>query len=145
MPQMTDLFSNGNDVYNTAEEKNFIDATYSKAENISIDYGILEKATNVFVKKATFDWNDLGTWGALHDKLDKDTDGNASVKAQTHLLDASGNMIYSFSEKLVVIDGVNDYIIVDTENVLLLYPKKKEQEIKTLLAEISEEFGDNYI
>ena len=80
----------------------------------------------------------------MHDKLDKDTAGNTSVNAQTHLLDASGNMIYSFSEKLVVIDGVKDYIIVDTEDVLLLFPKKKEQEIKTLLAEISKEFGENY-
>ena len=144
MPEMTNLFTEGNSVYNTSEEKNFIDSNYGRAENISIDYGILEKATNVFVKKATFDWNDLGTWGALHDKLDEDTSGNASVKAKTHLLDASGNMIYSSTEKLVVIDGVKDYIVVDTEDVLLLYPKKKEQEIKTLLTEISKEFGENY-
>jgi len=144
MPEMTKLFSKGNAVYNTEGEKSFIDSTYPKAENISIDYGILEKATNVFVKKATFDWNDLGTWGALHDKLDKDDFGNAKVNAQTHLSDASGNMIYSFSEKLVVIDGVKDYIVVDTEDVLLVFPKKKEQEIKSLLADISKEFGENY-
>ena len=144
MPKMAKLFSAGGSVYNTSEEKQFIDLNYGLAENISIDYGILEKASNVFVKKASFDWNDLGTWGALHDKLDKDASQNAIVGAHTHLIDASENMIYSASEKLVVIDGIKDYIVVDTEDVLLLFPKKKEQEIKNLLAEISHNFGVNY-
>ena len=79
LPVMSNLFVKGNEVYNTSEEKKFIDSEYGNAENISIDYGILEKATNVFVKKASFDWNDLGTWGALHDKLDKDVNDNATV------------------------------------------------------------------
>ena len=144
MPKMIELFSAGNSVYNTSEEKQFIDLNYGLAENISIDYGILERASNVFVKKASFDWNDLGTWGALHDKLDKDIYQNATVGGHTHLIDASENMIYAASEKLVVIDGIKDYIIVDTEDVLLLFPKKKEQEIKNLLTEISHNFGVNY-
>ena len=144
MPEMAGLFSKGNNIYNTAEEGSFIAEYYEKAENISIDYGILEKASNVFVKKATFDWNDLGTWGALHDKLDKDSCENAMVRAKTHLIQAENNMIYTASEKLVVIDGIRDYIVVDTKDVLLLFPKKKEQEIKSLLAEISKKFGVNY-
>ncbi len=144
LPIMSQLFSNGNEVYNTSKEKKFIDNEYGNAENISIDYGILEKATNVFVKKASFDWNDLGTWGALHDKLPKDEVENAEVRAVTHLRDANNNMIYTASEKLVVIDGIDDYIVVDTENVLLLFPKKKEQEIKNLLGEVSNKFGKNY-
>ena len=144
MPQMAKLFSEGIPFYNTQEEQKFIADHYSEAENISIDYGILEKATNVFVKKATFDWNDLGTWGALHDKLDTDSAQNAIVKAQTHLIDASENMIFTASEKLVVLDGINDYIVVDTEDVLLLFPKKKEQEIKNLLTEIVHKFGKKY-
>ena len=144
LPEMAQLFSEGMKVYNTSEEKTFIEDQYGLAENISIDYGILERATNVFVKKATFDWNDLGTWGALHDKITSEASDNAVVKAIPYLKDASGNMIYTASEKLVVFDGVEDYIIVDTENVLLLFPKKKEQEIKKLLNEISHTFGENY-
>lgn len=144
LPTMSQLFSRGDGVYNTSEEKEFIAKEYGNAENISIDYGILEKATNVFIKKASFDWNDLGTWGALHDKLDKDEVNNAQVRAVTHLKNAKNNMIYTASEKLVVIDGIDDYIVVDTENVLLLFPKKKEQEIKELLGEVSGKFGENY-
>lgn len=144
MPKMAKLFSEGSSFYNTSEEKQFIDLNYGLAENISIDYGILEKASNVFVKKATFDWNDLGTWGALYDKLDKDSSQNAIIGAHTYLNDASGNMIYAASQKLVVLDGIKDYIIVDTEDVLLLFPKKKEQEIKNLLNEISLNFDGDY-
>jgi len=144
MPEMYALFSEGIESYNSVLEKQFLEANYAKAENISIDFGIMEKASNVFVKSASFDWNDLGTWGALHDKLNKDVDKNAVVRASTHLTDASGNMIYSASEKLVVIDGINDYIIVDKEDVLLLFPKEKEQTIKNLLTEISKTFGENY-
>ncbi|QNJ97997.1 mannose-1-phosphate guanylyltransferase [Constantimarinum furrinae] len=144
MPGMHSLFSEGTAVLNTSEEKKFIAENYARAENISIDYGILEKADNVYVKKASFDWNDLGTWGALHEKLNKDTEENAIVRAKTHLVDASGNMIFTSGKKLVVVDGINNYIIVDKEDVLLLFPKEKEQEIKSLLSEISEKFGKNF-
>jgi len=144
MPAMHALFSEGNPVYNTKDEADFVEANYEKAEDISIDYGIMEKANNVFVKKADFDWNDLGTWGALHDKMVKDSTENAVVKAKTHLVNSKGNMIYTTLDKLVVVDGLDDYIIVDKEDVLLLFPKKKEQEIKTLLSEIKSKFGKNY-
>ena len=117
---------------------------YERAENISIDYGILEKATNVFVKRATFDWNDLGTWGALHDKMTSEENENAVVRALPHFKNAEGNMVFTTSEKLVVIDGLSDYIIVDKENTLLIFPKEKEQEIKSLLNEIGAKFGENY-
>jgi mannose-1-phosphate guanylyltransferase len=144
MPKLYFLFSEGVPALNTSEEKPFIKKNYAAAENISIDYGILEKAKNVFVKKATFDWNDLGTWGALHDKLDKDEQDNAVVRALPYLKNASGNMIFSSSEKLVVVDGIDDYIIVDKENVLLIFPKDKEQDIKELLANVSNKFGSKY-
>ncbi|MFT4697366.1 MAG: mannose-1-phosphate guanylyltransferase [Flavobacteriaceae bacterium] len=144
MPTMFTLFSEGNEAYNTKNEKHFIENNYSKAENISIDYGILEKAENVCVKKATFDWNDLGTWGALHDKLKSGTEQNAIVRALAHITDAESNMIYTASEKLVVVDGISDYIIVDKEDVLLIYPRKKEQEIKELLSDVKQKFGKKY-
>lgn len=144
MPEMYALFAEGIDVYNTEAEKDFLKINYPKAENISIDFGIMENASQVFVKSATFDWNDLGTWGALHEKLEKDANQNAAVRASVHVQDASGNMIYTEKNKLVVVDGINEYIIVDKEDVLLLFPKEKQQEIKTLLAEISQTFGKNF-
>ena len=144
MPEMYSLFSEGNSTFNTSEEKRFIEENYENAENISIDYGILEKAKNVKVKKATFDWNDLGTWGALHDKLSENKKENAVVRAITHLVDAEGNMIYTASEKLVILDGIKDYIVVDKEDVLLVFPREKEQEIKELLADVKDRFGEKY-
>ena len=138
------LFSEGIPAYNTSEEKEFIAKNYEKAENISIDYAIMEKADNVYVKKASFDWNDLGTWGALHEKMEKDFQENAVVRAIPYMKDSHGNMVYSASKKLVVVDGIDDYIIVDRDDVLLIYPKKKEQDIKTLLAEVKENFGKKY-
>lgn len=144
MPNMFGLFHDGMNALNTSEEKPFIAKNYERAENISIDYGILEKADNVYVKKATFDWNDLGTWGALHDKLDKDEDGNTVVRANTYTSDASGNMIYTATEKLVVLEGVKDYIVVDKEDVLLIFPKEKEQDIKQLRSDVVEKFGKKF-
>jgi len=144
MPKMYALFADGMEMLNTTSEKDFINSQYANAENISIDYGIMEKANNVFVKKASFDWNDLGTWGALHDKLDKDSENNATVRAATHLRNAGENMIFTTTEKLVVIEGLSDFIIVDKENVLLIYPKEREQNIKSLLTEISHTFGEKF-
>lgn len=131
-PQMNALFQKGISSYNTASEQDFINENYNDAEDISIDYAIMENAKNVFVLPATFDWNDLGTWGSLHDKLDKDGNNNTVVNATVILENASNNIIRSEAEKLVVIDGLHDYIIVDNENVLLIYPKSKEQDIKRI-------------
>lgn len=144
LPQMHDLFESGWNVLNTSGEEQFIVDNYAKAENISIDYGILEKADNVFVKKATFDWNDLGTWGSLYDKLEKDNANNAVVNAETFISDSKNNMVFSESKKLVVLDGIEDYIVVDKNDVLLLYPKKKEQDIKQLLQDIKNKHGNTY-
>ena len=144
MPEMYSLFSEGSDRLNTIEEGQFINENYGKAENISIDFGILERADNVYVKKATFDWNDLGTWGSLYDKLDKDDAKNSVVRAITHLRDSHNNMILTNNEKLVVIEGLDDYIIVDKDDVLMIYPKANEQDIKELLSEINSKYGEKY-
>lgn len=135
---MNALFQQGIEIYNTSNEKQFILDNYSKAENISIDYAVMEKADNVYVLPATFDWNDLGTWGSLHEKLDKDDQNNAVVNATVILENASNNIIRSDAKKLIVIDGLDDYIIVDNENVLMIYPKGKEQDIKKITARANE-------
>lgn len=136
-PEMNTLFMKGYESYNTDREKDFISAHYAQAANVSIDYAILEKASNVYVLPATFDWNDLGTWGSLHEKLPKDDNNNAVVNATVILENASNNIIRTEGTKLIVIDGLNDYIIVDKDEVLLIYPKNKEQEIKAIVSKIN--------
>lgn len=133
-PEMYAHFIKGFELLNTEKEADFIATEYALADNISIDYAIMEKAQNVFVLPATFDWNDLGTWGSLYDKLPKDDCENAVVNAQVILENAHNNIIRTEGKKLVVVDGLNDYIVVDKENVLLIYPKNKEQDIKRITA-----------
>lgn len=133
-PQMNALFLKGMESYNTSSEKAFINENYSLSENVSIDYAVMESADNVYVLPATFDWNDLGTWGSLHEKLDKDDNNNAVVNATVLLNNSSSNIISTSKNKLVIIDGLEDFIIVDKDNVLLIYPKSKEQEIKGIVA-----------
>ncbi len=144
-PELFELFKKGIEVYNTDFEDDFVRDNYAKAENISVDYAIMEMSENVFVLPAEFDWNDLGTWGSLYDKLDKDDNGNAVVKARTLTEDASGNMIRAKNDKIVVVDGLNDFIIVDNEDVLLIFPKAKEQDIKELRQNVKDAFGGKYI
>jgi len=85
---------------------------------------------------ATFDWNDLGTWGSLHEKLNKDENNNSVVNATVLLQNSSSNIISTAKDKLVIIDGLEDFIIVDKDNVLLIYPKSKEQEIKGIVSQL---------
>lgn len=132
LPAMYQLFEKGIPHLNTPKEESFIENNYATAENISIDYGILEKSPQVYTLPATFDWNDLGTWGSLHEKLSKDENNNAVVSAQVTLLDAKNNIIQAKSGKKIVVSGLSDYIIVDHENTLLIVPKSKEQDIKQI-------------
>lgn len=143
-PELYQLFEGGKAVYNTPMEDEFINENYDKAENISVDYAIMEKSSNVFVLPARFDWNDLGTWGSLFDKLQKDGHNNAILNAKSLAENAAGNIIRSSKDKLVVIDGLDNYIIVDNDEVLLIYPKHKEQDIKQVLERIKNKFGQNY-
>jgi len=143
-PSQYALFEKGIAVYNTPTEQEFINENYPKAENISIDYAILEQSKAIHVLPATFDWNDLGTWGSLYDKLDKDSENNAVVNSKVIVEDAQGNMIRSPKGKIVVVDGLNDYIIVDKEEVLLIYPKTKEQDIKKVLGKVKDTYGEEY-
>ncbi|GAA3785102.1 mannose-1-phosphate guanylyltransferase [Corallibacter vietnamensis] len=143
-PELFKLFEKGTEVYNTSQEQKFIDENYKLAENISVDYAIMESSKNVYVIPANFDWSDLGTWGSLYDKLEKDSNNNAVVNAKTLTDDASGNMIRTSKEKVVVIDGLNDYIVVDDNEVLLIFPKAKEQDIKKVLQQVKDKFGEHY-
>lgn len=145
LPTMNTLFCEGNHVYNTEFEDDFINSNYEKAENVSIDYGILEKATNVHVLPVNFDWNDLGTWGSLYNKLPKDEQQNASVGGKTIFRNAANNMVRTQSGKRVVIQGLNDYIVIEKNDVLLICPKSDEQNIKQITAQVKKDFGDTFV
>jgi len=140
LPKMTDILDDGNNVYNTSFEDDFINNNYGKCENISIDFGIMERAKNVHILPVDFGWNDLGTWGSLYNKLQKDTQENAIVGAQTIFRDASGNMIRTESGKKVIIQGLNDFIVVEKDNTILICPRKDEQEIKQISAAAKDKF-----
>jgi len=145
LPEMYALFNSGFEALNTEAEQQFILDNYAKAENISIDYGILEKSGHVGVIPATFDWSDLGAWGALYDNLEKDQDENVIVNAKTVLREAQGNLIRSEKGKVVVLEGLNDYIVVDSDDVLVIMPKAKEQDVKIIRAEVEKQFGSDLV
>jgi mannose-1-phosphate guanylyltransferase len=135
-PQMFSLFMTGYEKLNTPSEKAFIQTHYGESENVSIDYAIMEKAENINIMSASFDWNDLGTWGSLYQKLDKDLNQNAVINAQVVLEDASGNMLRTQKGKQVIIKGLSDFIIVDEDNKLIILPRSEEQAIKTLVSKL---------
>lgn len=140
-PQMYALLSTNTSKLNTAEERDLIAEIYPQAENISIDYAILENSKSVKCIPADFDWNDLGTWGSLHDKLEKDSEKNAVVNAKTILNHSSNNIIRTEKDKIVVVQRLNDFIIVEDKEVLVIAPKSDEQDIKKLRQQAIEKFG----
>ncbi|MGB5462004.1 MAG: mannose-1-phosphate guanylyltransferase [Aureibaculum sp.] len=141
LPEMNTIFCGGDHVYNTDFEDDFIEDNYANAENISIDYGIMQKALNIYTLPVNFGWNDLGTWNSLYEKLEKDNDKNAVVNAKTIFRNASNNMVSTSKNKHVIIQGLDDFIVVEKENVLLICPKKNEQEIKSIVAAVKNKFG----
>lgn len=143
LPEMYELFEKGKGDLNSAAEAAFIKTNYPLVADISIDYGILEKEDNIFVIPASFDWNDLGTWGSLYEEVEKDSENNAVLNTRVLANEARGNIISSNSNKVVVVEGLNDYIIVDEDEVLLIVPKEKEQDIKQIRKEVQDKFGDN--
>ena len=143
-PEQYDLFQAGMAHYNTEKEKDFIDENYEKAANISIDYAILEKSDAIYVLPATFDWNDLGTWGSLYDKLKKSDGDNVLINGKMLAENSHGNMVKLPEGKLAVIEGLQDYIVVDKEEVLMILPRTREQNIKEVLAKVKKKFGEYY-
>jgi len=136
LPKMYNLFNEGLSCYNTVQEDSFINDNYPKAENISIDYGILEQSKNVFVLSVDFGWNDLGTWNSLYQKLPKQENENAVINAKSVFRESKGNLLRTTKGKLVVVQGLNDFIIVEKDDVLLICPRNKEQEIKQIVADV---------
>jgi len=136
LPEVTELFEGVAKDLNTENEAEKIGEVYSVCESISLDYGIMEKAENVNVVLSDFGWSDLGTWGSLFTHISKDRDHNAVVGKNVALYNSHENMINVPENKLVVIQGLDDYILVDTDDVLLICPKENEQRIKQIVNDL---------
>lgn len=144
-PDIFALLSQGHGCYNTAAEQEFIDEFYPQTPKISVDYAIMENAKNIFTIPAQFGWSDLGAWGALYQESTKDEHGNVRNSPQIITEDVHNSFIRAPKGKLVVAGGVDDLLIIDEGDVLLVYPRSREQEIKQLRAKAEENFGPTYI
>lgn len=145
LPEVNNLFKTEGNIYNTNEEEGFIQKTYTNCRNISIDYGIMENAENVDVLCADFGWSDLGTWGSLFDMSDKDDNRNAVKASKTFLYETKDCLIKLPDGKLAVIQGLEDHIVVDSNDILLICSKQEEQRIKNFVNDVKLETGDTYI
>lgn len=145
LSEVYELFDGARVALNTPKEKATIDRVYPLCVNISIDYGILEKADNVYVIPASFGWSDLGTWGSAYQNLEKDYMENAVTGENVILFDSTKNIVHSHGKKLVLLQGLEDYIVVDTPDALLVCKKENEQNIKEYLAEIKRNIGDKFL
>ncbi|SMC95415.1 mannose-1-phosphate guanylyltransferase [Pedobacter nyackensis] len=146
LPEMHDIFLQGNSLYNTKKEKDFISDAYQQCTNISIDFGIMEKAENVYVLPADFGWSDLGTWASIYDIAEHDYVGNAVIPAkQVMMFNSSNCMVNVPKDKLVILQGLHDYIVVESNNTLLICPRSEEQSIKQIVADVKAKFGTKFI
>jgi mannose-1-phosphate guanylyltransferase len=145
LSEVNSIFREGINFFNTDKENEFILKTYSKCNNISIDYGIMEKADNVYVLCSDFGWSDLGTWGSLYEKLEKDKNKNTITGNTVFDYDVKGSIIRVPEDKLVVLQGLEDYIVIDTDDILLVCKKGDEQKIKQFVNDVKLSKGDEYI
>lgn len=145
LPEMYELFAAEKDRLNTEKEAAVIEEIYQQCTNISIDFGVMEKAENVFVIPSSFTWSDLGTWNSAWENKEKDYFGNAVVGKKVMAIDAKNCMVHVPEQKLVVLQGIEDFIVVDTKDVLLICKKDKEQEIKEYVAEVKRNMGDKFL
>ena len=143
-PEIFTILEKGKNVYNTPDEQAFINETYPTTPNISVDFAIMEKASNVYTLPSEFGWSDLGTWASLHAEYPKDENGNA-LQGNIIALDTHDTLVRIPEGKLAVVKDLHDYIIVDTPDALLIYPKSKEQEVKQVTALVKAKLGDKHL
>jgi len=143
-PDIYAILEQGCAVYNSPGEQAFINEAYPTTPNISVDFAIMEKAENVYTIPAEFGWSDLGTWASLHAECPKDEQGNA-LQGTVIALDTHNTLVRIPKGKLAVVKDLEDYIIVDTPDALLIYPKSKEQEVKQVTALVKEKLGDQFL
>ena len=145
LPDLNKLFAQGIGKYGTAEEESFINQIYPLCNNISIDHGLMEKAKNVYVILADLGWSDLGTWGSLYTHVEKDESNNAVIGKNVLTYDSSDNIVMMPKNKLAVIQGLDDFIIVDSNDTLLICRKQDEQKIKEFVKDIKVKKGECFV
>jgi mannose-1-phosphate guanylyltransferase len=145
LPDLAARFQAGEQFFNTDAEQAFIDEIYPTCMNISIDYGILEKASNVHVLCSDFGWTDLGTWGSLYEMSEKDNHGNVTLKCNTLLYESAENIVALPQGKLAVIDGLSGYLVAESDNVLLICKKDDEAKIRQFVNDAVVSFDGAYI
>ncbi|MCK9181220.1 MAG: mannose-1-phosphate guanylyltransferase [Bacteroides sp.] len=133
------------DKYNTADEQSFIDESFPLCSNISIDFGLMEKADNVYVMLGEFGWSDLGTWSSLYDLSEKDSDKNVVLEGKSILYNSQNNIISLPKDKLVVVDGLDGYLIAQNDDVLLICKKDDEHTIRKFVNDTQVKYGDKFI
>ena len=143
LPEVHTLFKEGAGIYGTEDEPAFVSKAYGNCRNISIDYGIMEKAENVYVLVSNFGWSDLGTWGSLYEQLQKDEYQNSIVGKNVFIYESSGTLVNVQDDMLVVLQGLEDYIVVQNENILLICKREDEQKIKQYVTDIKTEIGED--
>jgi mannose-1-phosphate guanylyltransferase len=137
-PSLHELFSPENSFYNTEKEQENINLCFEKCEDISIDYAVMENAKNVDVVLANFDWSDLGTWGSLYTHIEKDFNGNAVVGENVHMINSANCIVNLPNDKLALIEGLDNYIVVESENKLMILNKSDEQNLKKYVVSLEE-------
>ncbi len=144
LPEMNEVFQQVT-TYNQPEEYTDIEKVYSQCTNISIDYGIMEKTKKVYVIPSYFGWCDLGTWNSAYDNSEKDYLGNAVYGKNVMIIDASQCMVKAPENKLMVLQGLENFIVIDTDDVLLICERNREQQIKDYVAEVRRNKGDKFL
>ena len=146
LPEMHEIFAEARPVYNTEDEKSYVHKAYQQCINISIDYGIMEKADNVYVLPSAFGWSDLGTWASIYELAEKDYVGNVVIPSEKVIMyDSSNCMVNVPGEKLVILQGLHDFIVVESNNTLLICPRDQEQNVKQVVADVKAKFGTKFI
>ncbi len=145
LPDVNKLFKNGLGIYNTQKEQDFINDIYPGCEKISIDYGVMEKAENVYVLASEFGWSDLGTWGSLYSIREKNEDANTIIGDNVLTYDTKNCIVNVPKEKLVVLQGLDDYIVVEEDSVLLVCRKEDEQMIRKFVDDVGTQKGKQFI
>ncbi len=145
LPEIHSSFNNVTNMYYKDEESDIINEIYNKCESVSIDVGIMEKAENSLVVLADLGWSDLGTWGSLYEQIEKDANNNAVIGDKIISYHSSNNIIMAPKDKLIVTHGLNDFIVVENENMLLICKKEDEQNIKTIVKDIGEKYGNKHV
>jgi mannose-1-phosphate guanylyltransferase len=145
LPEVNALFRSHLDQLGTPAEIPAIEDIYVKSKSISIDYAVMEKSDNVYVLPSDFGWSDIGTWGSLHSNLQRDASENAVVGENVFLYDSSRSLVHIPEDKLAVIQGVDDLIVVMTDDVLLICKKEEEQRIRDFVTEVKLRKGEHFL